>query len=120
MTDMNDKLFPDLHDAIIDGVEIDFNNHTAVIYIKYYKSDESANRINGNIKFSNVSFAAQNFSISDLDINKTAGNVSYWIPSANFGSTYIYLVQGYIQITSDPPSLLENEAPFHHPFKAEP
>ena len=90
----------DLHDALLKNMVVDYKNKTVSIFIDYYKSENDKERIATEIRFMDVEMLTQVSDTIEMERNAFAGNISYWIPSQNSGTTYIYLSQGCISIKS--------------------
>ncbi|WP_150115708.1 hypothetical protein ACDI35_06195 [Xanthomonas axonopodis pv. cajani] len=91
----------DLHDAIIESISLDFSTRTLKIYTNHYQSRKSSKRSKLIISFYKVA----NYScLSDLESildNSKSGNINSWSPAKGKGTTYIYLVEGCIQVAAD-------------------
>jgi len=90
----------ELHDAILTSSVTDYDQQTVAIGVKYYKGPEDRDRSSAKLLFESVSAFHQ---IVDLDVMKEnlfAGQVNHWRPATNGGTTYIYLVDGCLAITS--------------------
>jgi hypothetical protein len=89
----------ELHDALIANTVIDYARKIVVIGVQYYEKPEDKSRKPVNIVFEDVSGLSQ---ISDLDAiskNTFAGHINHWVPVQR-GTTFIYLVDGCISVTS--------------------
>lgn len=91
----------ELHDAVIDGMSVDYQAKTITVKIRYYQdAEKSKQRTPARITFTGVSRLNEISDFSALHENESAGNISYWHPAAGAGTTNIYLTEGMIAITS--------------------
>jgi len=104
---MHEEGLPDLHDARIGELEINFEVRVIKIFIEYYPTLEANQRKSAWLTFENVDSISQIANLSQLAQNRGAGNINYWLPALSFGTTFIYLVNGCITILSSPPSLVD-------------
>jgi hypothetical protein len=98
---------PDLHDARVDSLLIDFQKKTVTLDIEYYESESSTQRKKGSITFTEVSAVNQVLDLREVAANRKAGNVNYWQPAEKAGSTFVYLVHGCLILTSAKPQFNE-------------
>jgi len=90
-----------LHDANLKSTSINYVAKTVALEIEYYPTEQSNNRISAIFQFSDVSDYHENSSVKEMSVHsKCGGNISSWEPSVNAGTTYFYLVQGFISITA--------------------
>jgi hypothetical protein len=90
----------ELHDAVVESVNIDFSAASVTILVAYYPSPESQQRVRVKLNFENVESISQITDFARLRENAVAGNINYWRPGDTGGATYIYLVDGCIVITA--------------------
>jgi hypothetical protein len=90
----------ELHDAIIERVNIDFSAASVVIHIAYYQDHDSQQRVHAKLVFEGVELISGIADLNRLRQNSAAGNINYWRPSESGGTTYIYLVDGCIAVTA--------------------
>jgi hypothetical protein len=91
----------ELHDAVIDGMTVDYQAKTIAIRIRYYQDAVySKQRTPARITFTGVSRLNEICDFSALTENEKAGNISYWHPAVGDGTTNIYLAEGLIVITA--------------------
>ena len=90
----------ELHDAVVESVNIDFLAASITMRIAYYPNAESRQRSEAQLTFENVDSVSQIADLARLRQNRSAGNINYWRPSNADGVTYIYLVDGCIAVTA--------------------
>ncbi|MGD9170142.1 MAG: hypothetical protein PVI97_08785 [Candidatus Thiodiazotropha sp.] len=91
----------ELHDAILEGISVNYRNKSAVIEVAYYQdSVNSEERTSAVIIFSDVKHLSEVSNFDHLELNRSAGNIAYWHPANGMGTTYIYLVSGLLEITA--------------------
>ena len=96
------------HDAQILSVSFDVMAKSVSIRIAGYKSDNARDRQQATITFEQVTDLLVSADINELLDNHGAGNVNHWHIAQAAGTSYLYLVEGYIAITAAyPPSLEE-------------
>lgn len=104
MLEMENTEISELHDGIVTALHVDFVKRTATLRIMYYRDGSSSTtRTAAEISFENVESVSSIASLDRLEKNALAGNVNYWVPTKSFGTSHIYLVDGYIAIISNPP-----------------
>ena len=78
---------------------IDYVNCTISIDLDYYpQGNESSQRVSAQINFSGVRKLNEVSDFDELSTNASAGNITYWVPAKNNGTSYIYLARGFISI----------------------
>jgi hypothetical protein len=91
----------ELHDALIENINIDFPAASVTIDIAYYPDADSRQRAKAKLVFENVESISQIADLARLRQNAAAGNINYWRPSEVVGgATYIYLVDGCVVVTA--------------------
>jgi len=80
----------ELHDAIIESINMDFSSAAVTVHIAYYPNAESQRRIQGKLSFENVESIFQAADFTRLQQNSAAGNINYWRPS-NAGQVTVHL-----------------------------
>jgi len=88
------------HDALFEGVEIDAVNNTVSIKLLAYPAKGSAQRIPVAIEFTDVQSVAIHADMVRLAQNRFAGTVSQWRIAEGPGTSYFYLIEGYLAIAS--------------------
>lgn len=74
---------------------------TVTLEIDFYPAEQAKQHISVTFKFSGVSNYNENSSVKELSTHsKVGGNISYWEPALKAGTTYFYLVRGFISITA--------------------
>jgi hypothetical protein len=90
----------ELHDAVIKSMRVDYEEKSVVIELDFYASDDAKHREPVSLMFHEVSSISKICDLNALRDNAYAGNVVYWHPSPSSGTTFIYLTEGCIAITS--------------------
>lgn len=93
-----DPIQIELHDAVINGVHVDFVDKSMRIDVNFYFS--GAERRKGLIIFSGLSGFSASFDVRHLEDNSISGNVNYWVPAEGVGTTFIYFSHGYLSIAA--------------------
>ena len=88
----------ELHDALLQSMDIDYVAKTVKIRLEYYSNQEEKYRKLIFINFEEVSMISEISNLKQLQKNAFAGNVNYWVPKQDDGVTYIYLTDGCIAI----------------------
>ncbi len=90
----------ELHDAVIESLNVNFSAASVTMLIAYYASPENQQRIRAKLSFENVKSISQIADFARLRDNAGAGNINYWRPGDTGNATYIYLVDGCIVVTA--------------------
>ena len=90
----------ELHDAVIEGLNIDFSAASVTMLIAYYASPDGRQRVRAKVIFEKVESISQITDFVRLRENASAGNINYWRPGDTGNATYIYLVDGCIAVTA--------------------
>jgi hypothetical protein len=90
----------ELHDALIKSINVDFELGSARIDIAYHVSADTRDRVHAVLVFEGVESVHQVSSVTRIRQSSIAGNINYWVPNGDGGTTYIYLVDGCIAVTS--------------------
>ena len=95
-------LYDDLqgHDAVLNGVEFDPVKQTVSVRLLAYPELNDSKRLSIEIAFKDVASVALNADLVSLAANRSAGNVNHWHIAEGEGTSYIYLTEGYIAISS--------------------
>jgi hypothetical protein len=97
------------HDSLLEGIDIDTVKYTASIRLLSYETPGSPERIPITIDFSNVTSMTMQADMIQLANNRFAGTVAYWHIAEGTGTSYIYLIEGYVAVTADtPPKLVRH------------
>lgn len=88
------------HDARLDGVEFDAEKRTVTVHLLAYPEKNASKRVAVYILFEGVTSLALNADLASLASNRSAGNVNHWHIAEREGTSHIYLVEGYIGISS--------------------
>ena len=88
----------ELHDAVLSGMTIDYSLRVATVGLEFYSSEEERHRHPALITFHGIESISQICDLDQLAKNASPGNVNYWIPAEEGGTTYIYLVDGCLAI----------------------
>lgn len=88
------------HDARLDGVDFDAEKRTVLVHLLAYPETNASERIAISILFEGVTSLTLNADLASLASNRSAGNVNHWHIAERDGISHIYLVEGYIGISS--------------------
>ena len=100
----------ELHDGVIKIMTVDYTTGSIGIEIEYFRSAESTVRTGALIEFSNVLAESTIINLKDLKDNSSAGNINYVRTEKGEGKyfkTYIYLVNGCIEIVAENINLVD-------------
>lgn len=96
------------HDALFEGIKIDAVNNTVSITLLAYPTEGSAQRVPVAIEFTDVESVAMQADMVRLAENRFAGTVNQWRIAEGPGTSYFYLVEGYLAVASrSPPKLFQ-------------
>lgn len=90
----------ELHDALLKSTIIDYTSKIIEVQLELYLNTKDSKRRPFSIIFEGVESISQIANLERLSQNAFAGNVNYWQPEQNGGTTYIYLTDGCIAIKS--------------------
>jgi len=88
------------HDALFEGVEIDAVRNTVSIRLRAYPAAGASQRISIGIEFSDVESLAMHADMIRLAENRSAGTVNHWRIAEGPGTSYFYLIEGYLAVAS--------------------
>lgn len=91
----------DLHDAIIESIDINILDQSTKIRLKYYESTDAKERSSGVIAFRLVSAISGLLEFNALLDNSRSGNINHWTPSPASGTTYIYFLEGCLSVSAN-------------------
>ncbi|WP_159094758.1 hypothetical protein [Stenotrophomonas sp. ESTM1D_MKCIP4_1] len=97
----------DLHDAIVQRIDIDILAGVITVDVSFYEALESKQRKLGVIKFQGVRNSSLVLDFISLLDNSRSGNVNSWDPAALGGNSNIRMLDGYISIGSTKVELTE-------------
>jgi hypothetical protein len=91
----------ELHDALLKSMNVDYAAKVATVKIEFFEDAKDRNRKVALLIFEEIELVSQISSLERLQENAFAGNVNYWVPAQNGGTTYIYLVDGCVSIKAE-------------------
>jgi hypothetical protein len=94
---MDDPERIELHDAVLQSMQIDYAKKTVLVEVQFYPDAQSSERKHASIFFEEVESVSQVVDIERLSSHASAGNINYWVPVRE-GTTYIYLSDGCIAV----------------------
>jgi hypothetical protein len=96
------------HDALVESVVFDAAAGIVSVKLLAYPRADSGDRKAIEIRFSDVDSVNLAADLQSLDDNRSAGNVAYWHIARGAGTSFFYLIEGYLAITARAaPELLE-------------
>ncbi|MGR4862477.1 hypothetical protein [Caulobacter sp. LARHSG274] len=90
----------DHHDALLQGLEIDIASGSVSIRLLSYPHPEASERVAVEIEFSEVTAVNVAADLTELAQNAFAGHVGQARIADGPGTSYFYLVEGYLAVTS--------------------
>jgi hypothetical protein len=96
------------HDSQVRSVQIDPAQRTITIHLMSYLSNQSRERIPLTVRFVDVTNVNMIADLTEMADNHGAGNLQFWNIAKGAGTSYFYLAQGCLAITSETaPTLVE-------------
>jgi hypothetical protein len=90
----------ELHDAVLNQLAVDFAGRSLTLFVDAYLGSDDKTRSTVEIRFTDVSDMSCMADFANLATNRRAGNINYWVPSAEGKASYIYLSDGCIAVKS--------------------
>ena len=91
----------ELHDAVVERLEVDYPARAARIAVSYYASHDARQRSRAVIRFEQVESVSHHADLLAMVNNASAGNVNYWNPAVRAKRTFIYLVEGCLAVEAE-------------------
>ncbi|HEY4146075.1 hypothetical protein [Pinirhizobacter sp.] len=88
----------ELHDAQLTGVEVRPTTREVAVSVRAFVGISPNTRTKLTLLFKGVKQFTQNMDFLAMEDNSSAGNINYWSPALQAGTTYIYLVNGVIAV----------------------
>lgn len=88
----------ELHDAQLTGVEVRPTSREIAVSVRAFVGVAPNTRTKLTVLFKGVKQFTQNMDFLAMEDHSSAGNINYWSPSLQAGTTYIYLVDGVIVV----------------------
>ncbi len=88
----------ELHDGVLRSLHADYSKALVTLFVDAYLSVDTKVRSPVEINFVDVENMSCIADFESMATNSRAGNINYWAPAANGGSTYVYLSEGCIVI----------------------
>ena len=99
------------HDAVIESITIDVPNKAVSVRLQAYPHENSRARKPIEFRFVNVESITTSANLDLLAVNASAGSVNHWHLADGPGTSFFYLIEGYIAVASGSALKLE-ERPF--------
>jgi hypothetical protein len=88
----------ELHDAIIETWAVDFGRRELRVVLRAYIQPETSTRESVELVFEELKSFSCIADLGRLHDNERSGNVNYWVPSQDGGTTFIYVMDGCLAI----------------------
>ncbi|WP_250626373.1 hypothetical protein [Pinirhizobacter soli] len=88
----------ELHDAQLTGVEVRPTAREVAVSVRAFVGVSPNTRTKLTLLFKGVKQFTQNMDFLAMEDHSSAGNINYWSPALQAGTTYIYLVDGVIVV----------------------
>lgn len=96
------------HDALLESIEIDAVKNAVSIKLLAYPELNASQRFPIEITFSDVTCVTTQADFIRLAENRCAGTVNHWHIAKGPGTSYFYLIEGFLSVTSNSvPELVE-------------
>lgn len=95
-----------LHDAILDSMEITIlDSTTLVLAVSLYADEKDSVRVPGTVTISNVTSISSTIDFKRQARHKSFGNIADWSPATRRGLSFFHLAGGTICVFGDAPEL---------------
>jgi hypothetical protein len=88
------------HDALIESIAINALENSVSVRLLAYPNEKSKERTPIEVTFLDVETITSNANLDSLSGNASAGNVNHWHLAVGPGTSFFYLVEGYIAVTA--------------------
>lgn len=88
----------ELHDAQLTGVEVRPTAREVALSVRAFVGVAPNTRTKLTMLFKGVRQFTQNMDFLSMEDHSSAGNINYWSPALQAGTTYIYLIDGVIVV----------------------
>lgn len=88
----------ELHDAQLTGVEVRPTAREVAVSVRAFVGVAPNTRTKLTVLFKGVKQFTQNMDFLSMEDHSSAGNINYWSPALQAGTTYIYLIDGVIVV----------------------
>ena len=88
------------HDALIESIAINLLKKSVVIRLLAYPDEHSKDRKPIELTFLDVETVTTSADLESIADNAFAGTVNHWHLAERPGTSFIYLVEGYITVTA--------------------
>ena len=88
----------ELHDAQLTGVEVRPTAREVALSVRAFVGVAPNTRTKLTVLFKGVKQFTQNMDFLSMEDHSSAGNINYWSPALQAGTTYIYLIDGVIVV----------------------
>ncbi|WP_292928531.1 hypothetical protein [Novosphingobium sp. PASSN1] len=89
------------HDSQVRSVEIDPAERTVTVCLMAYPSYQAPERVPLTVHFSDVTAVNMIADLTEMADNHGPGNVQFWNVAKGAGTSYFYVTQGCLAITSE-------------------
>lgn len=98
------------HDALIEGIAVDVPGKCVSIRLLAYPNEKSKTRKSIEFIFRDVKSMTASADLDLLADNSSAGTVNHWHLAQGPGTSFFYLIEGYIAIAARSAPKLEERA----------
>ena len=88
------------HDALLEEVIVDVLRRTVTLKMSTYSDPQAPSRIPIDVVFDKVEAVHTSANLKELERHHFAGHMTSWKVAKAGGTSYFYLVAGYLSITA--------------------
>jgi hypothetical protein len=88
----------ELHDAVLKGMRVNFTERSTTLLLDAYLLADAKVRRALEVDFLGVEDLSLIAALAAIADNSRAGNINYWLPKTDAGTTYVYLNDGCISV----------------------
>jgi len=88
------------HDALFESISVDPVQKSVSVQLLAYRDEHSSDRKPIELTFSDVESVTISANLDRMAGNSPAGTVNHWRLAEGHGTSFLYLVEGYIAVSA--------------------
>jgi hypothetical protein len=99
------------HDALIESIVVNVREKSVSVRLLAYPDENSKDRKPIELIFADVESVTTSTNLDQMEANSFAGTVNHWHLAEGPGSSFFYLIEGYIAVKAHSTLKLEERPP---------
>ena len=88
------------HDALVESITIDHIQKSVSVRLLAYRDEDAGDRNPIELRFSDVESVTTSANLDRIADNSSAGTVNHWHLAEGPGTSFLYLIEGYVAVSA--------------------